>query len=442
MILYSALLTAVLVLGSPWWLWRMATSGRYRAGLSGRLGVVPAGLKAAVAGKDVVWVHCVSVGEVLGAARLIAELQAALPGYVVAVSTTTQTGQEIARQKLPGTPVFYMPLDLAFIVRRYLNVLRPKLLVLMESELWPRLLVECERRKIPVAVVNARISDRSFPRYMKLRRLWKPLMAKVTLFLAQGEETAERLRMIGAPPQRVRVAGNLKFDLQPAAPSKVADRIRELADGRPIIVAGSTCGTESSADEETMLLEAWQRAPREKFGALLVIAPRHTQRFAVVESALSEFHYLRVSDWSRTDGKSPRIILPGHPDRLEIILLNTIGDLADVYRIADIAFVGGSLIPRGGHNPLEPARFGVPVTMGPFHQNFREIVHLMSSEDGLREIVTDDIAGVEEAFADLLSDTEDARRVGERGQAVYKTHSGATPKTAQILVDLIVWRKP
>src|SRR5277367_3608478 len=162
MFVYSSLLLAVLVVGAPYWLVRMATSGRYRAGLLGRLGLVPEGLRTAVAGRNVVWVHAVSVGEVLAATQLIRELKTALPGWVVAVSTTTATGQQLARERLADSPVFYLPLDFRFTVRRYLQVLRPKILVLMESELWPRLIDECAKACIPVVVANARISDRSF----------------------------------------------------------------------------------------------------------------------------------------------------------------------------------------------------------------------------------------------------------------------------------------
>src|SRR5438552_3288589 len=193
MIVYSLLLLATLVVGAPYWLVRMATSGRYRAGLAGRLGVVPKGLRAAVAGRDVVWVHAVSVGEVLSAIQLIRELREALPGWVFAVSATTETGQRLAKERLKESPVFYLPLDFQFAVQRYLRVLQPRMLVLMESELWPRLIGECATRGIPIVVANARVSDRSFPRYMRLRRLWRPFLEMISQFLAQSEETAQRL---------------------------------------------------------------------------------------------------------------------------------------------------------------------------------------------------------------------------------------------------------
>ncbi len=184
---YSSLLTARAGGGGAVLLMRMMTSGRYRAGLWDRLGFVPEGLRAAVAGRDVIWVHAVSVGEVIAATQLIRELKATLPGWVVAVSTTTESGQQLAKDRLVGSPVFYLPLDFKFGVRRYLRVLRPKMLVLMESELWPRLIAECAKAGVPMVVANARISDRSFPRYMRLRRLWRPFLRMTTVFLRRAE---------------------------------------------------------------------------------------------------------------------------------------------------------------------------------------------------------------------------------------------------------------
>ena len=354
MVVYSTMLLAVLVLGAPYWLVRMATSGRYRAGLLGRLGRVPEGLREAVGGRDVIWVHAVSVGEVLAAAQLIRELKAALPGWVVAVSTTTATGQRLAKQRLADSPVFYLPLDFAFSVRRYLDALQPKMLVMMESELWPRLIVECAGRGIPMAVVNARISDRSFPRYMRLRRLWRPFLERISLFLAQSEETAERLVQIGAPAGRVLVAGNLKYDVQTRDASAMTTRVGSLLQGTRLIAAGSTL-----TGEEEMLLAAWPGLQKEIPNAVLLIAPRHPDRFDEVEGLIRKTGYPFFRCSQLTVATEP--IVGG-----AILLLDTIGDLASMYGIAAVAFVGGSLVPKGGHNPLEPAQFGVPVVMGPF----------------------------------------------------------------------------
>jgi 3-deoxy-D-manno-octulosonic-acid transferase len=423
MIVYSSLLLATLVLGAPYWLVRMATSGRYRAGLPGRLGRVPEGLRAAVAGHDVIWVHAVSVGEVLAATQLIRELKVALPGWVVAVSTTTETGQRLAAERLTGSPVFYLPLDFAFTVRRYLQVLRPKLLVLMESELWPRLIDECAKGGIPVAVVNARISDRSFPRYVRLRRLWRPFLERISLFLAQSRETAERLVKIGAPSDRVKMMGNLKYDVRAGSESTLTRTLRErLPVGARVVVCGSTL-----EGEEQVLLEAWPAVLAAEPNAVMVLAPRHPDRFATVAAMVagSGFGLVRASEFRR----QPVAVAAGN-----VFLLDTIGDLASMYGIASVSFVGGSLVAKGGHNPLEPAQFAVPVVMGPSFENFREVVESMRKMDAIRIVAPEMLAGT---LIALLRDKEDAKALGERGRAAFEAQAGATERTVQALTALL-----
>ncbi len=420
MIVYSSLLLAALVLGAPYWLVRMATSGRYRAGLPGRLGRVPEGLRTAVAGCDVVWVHAVSVGEVLAATQLIRELKTALPGWVVAVSTTTATGQQLARERLADSPVFYLPLDFRFTVRRYLQVLQPRILVLMESELWPRLIDECAKACIPVVVVNARISDRSFPRYMRLRRLWRPFLEKISLFLAQSRETAERLAAIGAPVERIKVMGNLKFDVQAKEASPMTRRVGSLLSGARLIVAGST-----TPGEEEALLAAWPAVQQVTPDAALLIAPRHPERFDEVLGLIrkSGYPFLRCS----------HLMLETEPIfGGTILLLDTIGDLASMYGLATVAFVGGSLVAKGGHNPLEPAQFGVPVVMGPSFENFREVVEAMRSADAIQIVAPQTFA---DSLIALMRDTEEARTLGGRGRAVFETQAGATSRTVRAIVE-------
>jgi 3-deoxy-D-manno-octulosonic-acid transferase len=402
---YSFLLAVALGVSTPWWLWRM---GRYREGLSERLGRVPPDVPAAVAGKRVVWVHAVSVGEVLAVERLVADLHAALgQGWIVAVSTTTATGQKIARERLAGSPVFYFPLDFAFAVR-------------VESEFWPRHLVECERAGVPVAVVNARVSDRSFPRYMRLRRLWKPLLGKVRIFLAQGEESAERLRKIGA--ERVEVLGNLKYDLPTSRATVVFDRLMFLLRGHKVVIAGSTLDGEGAR-----ILDAWRGVVAADHETALVWAPRHPRDFGelevFLENAAPEFKLMRVTS------EEFQVDVPVEGG--SITLLDTLGDLASVYELASVAFIGGSLVPKGGHNPLEAARFGVPVVMGESYENFREIVEGMRAADAIRIV---DAAGLGAALVDLLKDD---RGMGERGRRFFERQSGATQRTVEALVGLI-----
>lgn len=419
---YSALLAAVLVVGAPWWLARMATSGRYRAGLPGRLGVIPAGLREAVRGRRVIWLHAVSVGEVTAATELVRELRVRLPEWVIAVSTTTETGQRLARERF-GEPVFYLPLDFKFVIRRYLRVLHPNLLILMESELWPNLMEVCAEQDVRVAVVNARVSDRSLPRYLWLRRLWRPLLQRVTLFLAQSDENARRLKRIGAPAERVRVTGNLKYDVRATGQSAMTKVIAErLPNGAKVLVAGSTL-----EGEEGMLLDAWPKVLETAPGAVMVLAPRRPERFAAVAALVSErgFGVVRASELRAGRGE----IVPGG-----VVLLDTIGDLASVYSLGTVAFVGGSLVAAGGHNPLEPARFGVPVVMGESSENFREIVDAMRGADGIRIVSAGELA---ESLASLMRNGDEAQGVGERGREVFDAQAGATGRTVEALLRLL-----
>jgi 3-deoxy-D-manno-octulosonic-acid transferase len=422
MIVYSLLLLAVLVVGAPYWLVRMATSGRYRAGLAGRLGVVPKGLRAAVAGRDVIWVHAVSVGEVLSAIQLIREWREALPGWVFAVSTTTETGQRLAKERLKESPVFYLPLDFRYAVRRYLRVLQPRMLVLMESELWPRLIDECAKNDMPIVVVNARVSDRSFPRYMRLRQLWRPFLERISQFLAQSNETAERLVRIGAPPERVSVMGNLKYDVRAGEASPMTRRIGSLLWQARLIVAGSTL-----AGEEEALLAAWPAIQKAVPDAALLIAPRHPDRFEEVSGLIRKSGYPSFRCSQLLDDTEP--IVGG-----TILLLDSIGDLASMYGIAAVAFVGGSLVPKGGHNPLEPAQFAVPVVMGPWFENFRDVVEGMRATDAIRIVAPEKLS---ETLIALLCDREDAMTLGERGRAAFEAQTGTTARTVQALMTLL-----
>lgn len=421
---YSALLAVVLVAGGPWWLARMATSGRYRAGLAGRLGRIPEGLVEAVGTRRVVWLHAVSVGEVMAATELVRELRKALPGWVIAVSTTTETGQRLARERFGAeSPVFYLPLDFAVLVRRYLRALHPEMLVLMESELWPNLMDVCASEGVTVAVVNARVSDRSLPRYLWLKALWRPLLGKVSLFLAQSTENAARLVRIGAPAERVRVSGNLKYDVKAPGESAMTALLRErIPAGAKVVVAGSTL-----EGEEKLLLEAWPQVLEAEPGTMLVVAPRRPERFAAVAALVEAagFDVARVSELSAGDG------LKGQE---RVILLDTIGDLASVYSLSTVAFVGGSLVAAGGHNPLEPARFGVPVIMGRSSENFREIVETMRVAGGIRIVESTELA---EAILNLLTDRAMAVEMGRRGHEVFVAQAGATARTVESLLGLL-----
>ncbi len=416
-ILYNLVLLAVLVAGTPWWLWKMATTHKYRKGLSERLGRV----RIHVDSRPTIWLHAVSVGEVLAVSRLVGELERAFPEFRLVVSTTTKTGQDLAQERFGAERVFYCPLDLPWATRAYLNALEPRMLILAETEFWPNLLSGCFRREIPVAVVNARISDRSWPRYRFFKRAWRPLLSRIGGVQAQSEIDAGRLQALGCMAERVTVSGNLKFDVRAAAEAEAARILKAGAKDARFVVAGSTL-----EGEEAALLEAWPRLLSGDKKLVMVIAPRHPERFGAVAALLDQSGV----DWVRRS-------LWKSEDRLhagQVVLLDTIGELASVYSLAAVAFVGGSLVAAGGHNPLEPAQFGVPILMGPHYANFRAITEDLRKHDALRITEKDKLA---ETLMGLLSDGETARAMGARAKKVFDEQSGATGRTVEALRALL-----
>jgi 3-deoxy-D-manno-octulosonic-acid transferase len=430
LLFYNLALFVVLIVGAPWWLFRMATTQKYRKGLLERLGLVPSRLRKQLAGlipaRPLIWVHAVSVGEVLAVSRLVKTLDASLPDYFIVLSTTTRTGQALARERFGANRVFYYPLDLPWAVRAWLNALQPRLFILAETEFWPNLLSGCYRRKIPVAVVNARISDRSWPRYLRLRWLWLPFLSRLSRVLAQSQTDAERLNTIGCMPERVTVAGNLKFDVRATEEADATRQLKKLSPGLRLIVAGSTLEGEESA-----LLEAWPRLLQADPQLAMVLAPRHPERFAAVAALLekSGAAWVKRSDWLTTPEGSLKPLKPG-----AIVLLDTIGELASVYSLASVAFVGGSLIPAGGHNPLEPAQFGVPIAMGPHFANFRAITENLLTNQALHIAAKEDLAAT---LIGLLQDHQSAKAMGARARQVFEQQAGATGRCVEALKDLL-----
>jgi 3-deoxy-D-manno-octulosonic-acid transferase len=420
---YNLAMLAALVLGAPWWLWKVATTHKYREGLAQRLGRVRIGLDST---KPVIWLHAVSVGEVLAVSRLVSDLDRAFPGHQVVVSTTTRTGQSLARGRFGANRVFYCPLDLPWAVSAYLNALQPKILILAETEFWPNLLSGCFRRNIPVAVVNARISDRSWPRYLKLRRLWQPFLSRLSAVLAQSETDAERLKAIGCRSEAVSVAGNLKFDVRAAEEAEATRMLRTQAENLRFIVAGSTL-----EGEEAALLKAWPQVLDFDPNLVLVIAVRHPERFAAVAALLDNpgISWVKRSDWRAMAIEDLQLLSAG-----QIVLLDSIGELASVYSLASVAFVGGSLIPAGGHNPLEPAQFKVPIVMGPHYANFRAIAEDLLAHRALRIATNEELAP---ALIDLLANPTEAAAMGTRARQVFEQQSGATARCIDALRALL-----
>ena len=418
--LYSALLAAALLLGSPYWIYQMLRHGKYRRGLGERFGIVPQRIR--LEGKRSIWVHAVSVGEVLAVSELVRQLRSEYPDHRVVVSTTTDTGQKLAAARFGAENVFYFPFDFEFCVRPYFAALQPELIVIAETEFWPNLLRTADRRGVHVAIVNARISDRSLPGYRRWRPLLRRVLSSIDLLLAQSPEDARRLIEIGAEANRVRVGGNLKFDIStPTAPAIVAQLRSALESfgAGPTLVCGSTVD-----GEESLLLEAFKAVLARHPSAAMLLAPRHPERFERVAEVLaqSKLPFGKRSTWT------------GESLACGVLLIDSIGELASLYSLADIAFVGGSLVPRGGHSILEPAQYGVAIVIGPHTENFRDIVELFRNQDAVRIVGPADL---NRAFIDLLESDNERRSLGHRALETMHSQRGATQFTMEQLRGLL-----
>jgi len=386
------------------------------------MGRVPAHLSSIASSVRVIWVHAVSVGEVLAVSGLVEHIRQNFGDYRVLVSTTTDTGQELARKRFGEENVFYFPLDFASAIRPYLQVLKPEMIILAETEFWPNFLRLAHSSGARIAVVNGRISDRSWPRYRRFRWALRRMLAQIDLFLAQTEEDRARLLSIGAEPARVQVTGNLKFDVSLPLPPPVVESLRRAfnaEDAHPVLVCGSTVD-----DEEPVLLKAFENVRVEHPRAVMILAPRHPERFDIVANLLQQLGmpFTRRSLWA------------GEPLAGGVLLVDTIGELAALYALADLAFVGGSLVPRGGHNIIEPARHGVAIVVGPHTENFRDIVTLFQRRDGVR------VAGVSDlplTFMHLLSQDAERRALGQRAADTVQSQMGATARTLAALRTLL-----
>lgn len=422
--LYSLLSALAAVLLSPFFLWKGIRQGKYLHSLKQRLGFLPPEV-AETGGKQAIWIHGVSVGEVLAGIPLARQLKQSFPNHRLMISTTTATGQRLARERLAfADGVFYFPLDWAGPVRRALRAVRPSLLVILETEIWPNVLRECQRAGVPVVFVNGRVSERSFARYEKLLEASGSLAAfladvlgKASLFLMQSTADADRMLRLGAPPEKVQVAGNLKYDLAPAAETEIGKWLEEQITRQerwPVLVAGSVV-----AGEEEYVLEAYDYIQRKWNRTLLILAPRKPERFAAA-AALAEQDGWRVVRRSQLQADASL------PEDADILVLDSVGELAGLYRLADATFVGGSLIPSGGHNILEPALFGKPPCFGPSMENFRDMANLFLEREAGMKVESGPALG--HAWIRLIEDAWLRERMGAAAQTLVTENSGATAR--------------
>jgi len=424
---YSLLTLAVFVAVSPYFLYQAVRYKKHIGSLGQRLGYLP--LSFNVDGEESIWIHAVSVGEALTARALAADLKARYPRLRLFLSTTTIAGQEVARGSLQHLDaVFYFPFDWTFIVRRTLNLVKPRVFIMMETEIWPNLLRECRARGVKTVMINGRISSRSYPRYRLIRPFFKRVLADIDRFCMQSEESARRLVDLGAVSSRVTVTGSLKFDsleLPSVSPhGKPRERVLRffrLAPNRTVIMAGSTM-----RGEEAAVLDAFARVKATIPGALAILAPRHPERFGEVErlARTRGFDTVRRSE----------LPIDAEP-RADVVVLDTIGELAQLYQLATVVFVGGSLVDHGGHNILEPAVFGKPIVFGPHMQNFREIAEAFLTSGAAVQVPS--ARELDELFLTLATDPVRRARLGAAARALVEANRGAKEKTLAVIAELV-----
>lgn len=428
-LVYSLLFTLGVVFTAPYYLWRLRGRIFSGAGWRERFGFLPLSLQQKV--REAIWVHAVSVGETLAVTGLVRELRSQYPGRKIFLSHVTPAGREAGESRFPEVEGrFFLPLDWPWCVRRAFDRIRPAVLLIVETELWPNLLRAARESGTRTVLVNARLSARSFRRYHLARPFLRRILENVDLVCAQSAPDAERFRLLGAPADRVVVTGNIKFDSKPPERSEFQLRLaKALSAGgsRPVIVAASTM-----SGEEELLLRAFDEIRRAHPEALLILAPRHPARFETVARFLAG-QERKVA--RRTALEMNAIDLTHELSSAEVLLLDTIGELAGILELADVVFVGGSLVPTGGHNPLEPAFWAKAILFGPHMENFRDVAELfLGASAAVRVNSARELA---QSVSELVANPARRREIGNKARQVLDQQRGATLRTIEYLKDLL-----
>jgi 3-deoxy-D-manno-octulosonic-acid transferase len=415
-VLYEVALYLVLLLALPYFLLTGVLRGKYLENFPARMGF----FKTRQDSHDL-WIHAVSVGEALAAQPVVLEILEQRPGTSIVFTTTTLTGQAQARRLYPDATVTYFPFDFAFAVRRFLTHHEPRVFATMETEIWPNVTRIARQRGLRLILANGRISDRSLPKYRAFRAIVRSVLRKYDRILAREEADRDRFVAIGAPAGVVEVSGNVKFDYEPdESPLEIGPVLETLFAGRKVLVLGSTMEGEDEA-----LLPEIERFLAEHH-AFVVIAPRKPERFELVAALLgtSPLRFVR-----RTELETA----PVRP--ADVLLLDSFGELARIYRYATVAFVGGTLVPKGGHNPIEPAAAGVPVCFGPSMSNFREIAQVFLRNEAAVEVK--DAAGAIDFAGTMFDHAAMRNEWGERARQTVLQNRGASERTARRIVELL-----
>ncbi|MBZ5515050.1 MAG: 3-deoxy-D-manno-octulosonic acid transferase [Acidobacteriia bacterium] len=427
-LVYSLLFTCGVLLAAPYYLWRLRGSIRSTSGWRERFGFLPQAFQQAEPGA--IWIHAVSVGETLAVVGLVRELQRRYPGRKIFLSHVTPAGRDAGRRRIPEVAgQFFLPLDWNWSASRALERIRPALLVIVETELWPNLLRAARRRGARIVLVNARLSARSFRRYQWVRGFMRRVLGSLEVVCAQSELDGERFRALGAPRERTVVTGNLKFDFAPPRLGEFPAMLRRalgIAGRQPVVVAASTM-----PGEEALLPRMWAEIQRRHPEALLILAPRHPARFGEVGALASSQGIALVL---RTSLQGDERQVATQLASAKILLLDSIGELAGIFELADVVFMGGSLVPTGGHNLLEPAFWAKPIIFGPHMENFRDIARLFLESGAALQVANSEALG--KAILELLGDAARAKKLGEAARAVLERERGATDR---VLGQLEVW---
>ena len=425
--IYNVLLTLYFIVALPYYAVQMVRLHKYRAGLKQRLGWYPLSISDRLKERRCIWLHAVSVGEVLAVMPLIKLIERELPSWNIVLSTVTATGQKVAQEKLGGRAVvIYFPLDLRFAVRRALRLISPDLIVLVETEIWPNFISSAACPSRPLVILNGRISDRSFRGYRLARSFLKPLLRKIDLFSMQTELDARRIQAIGAPPDRIKISGNMKFDCG-ISPASEQDRAEAaaclgLSPQQKVIVAGST-----HRGEDEIALDLFREVRRRHPESALVIVPRHPERASEIEE-LAGSRGENCVLWSQMQGREA-------PPPYTVLIVDTIGELVNIYRAATIVFVGKSLVSGGGQNIIEPASMGKPVFFGPSMENFREAAKLLLTNRAAIQVR--DGAELRERILSLLENEDERVAMGRRAAETMALSRGATEKNLSMIKELI-----
>jgi 3-deoxy-D-manno-octulosonic-acid transferase len=424
-LLYNGLLLLASLGGLPYFALKSLRVRKYRAGVLQRFGHVPQEVVAALKGTRPLWLHAVSVGEVIAAAPLVSALRRRFPQLPILVTTVTETGQATARDKMAAAACLYFPLDYPWVVRRVIGRIQPRLFLMVETEIWPNFLRELTRQGIPALLVNGRISPRSFRGYRRLKPFMRHVLRAITNFNMQTKVDAERIIAIGAEPSRVQITGNIKYDLAIDSLTSAQEHAlrADLGLGEaPVFMAGST-----HRGEEDIVLEAYLQARAQVPMLRLLLAPRHLERLDEIEALLRSH---RVPARRRSQGR-----VASHEGEAPVLLLDTIGELATLYAVGTVVFVGGSFVPIGGHNVLEPAAHWKAIVFGPHMHNFHQIAAALLEAGGALQVQTP--AALGGAITDLLRHPERRQALGEGAYRVLCAKQGAIERNVQLIEQLL-----